>query len=185
MEAIRNDEYYTYADYAKWDNDVRYELIDGVPYAMAPPSRAHQRISGELHGQFWLYLRDKPCEVYAAPFGVRLNGDGDNDDTVVEPDLVVICDTSKLDDKGCNGAPDMVIEILSPSSGSRDTVLKFNKYLKAGVHEYWIVDPSGKTVFTYVLENGKYVACAYDDTDAVSVHVLDGCIINLTEVFAE
>ena len=186
MKAIRKDRRYTYADYAKWNDEARYELIDGVPYAMSPaPSPVHQRISGRLHGQLWQFLKGRSCEVFAAPFDVRLNAAGDDDDIVVQPDLSVVCDKSKLDDKGCNGAPDMVLEILSASSESRDKVLKFNRYLQAGVREYWMVDPDGKTVQVCILDKGKYVISAYADTDAVPVHVLEGCTISLPDVFAD
>ena len=182
MEEMQPDKRYTYADYASWDTDERYELIDGVPYLMAPPLRVHQAISSELHGQLWDFLRDKPCKVYAAPIGVRLNANSE-DNTVVEPDIVVVCDPSKLDDKGIVGAPDLVIEITSPSSGRHDRLLKFDRYLRAGVREYWIVDPDTKTVSVNVLKNGEYVHRAYGDT--IPVHVLDGCEISLSGVFPE
>ena len=116
---------------------------------------------------------------------MRLNGAGSDDDTVVQPDLVVICDRSKIDDKGCNGAPDMVIEILSPSTARHDKLVKFQLYQNAGVREYWIVDPDTKTVQAHVLESGRYFTAAYGDADTAPVYVLDGCTINLTDVFAE
>ena len=186
MEALRKESRYTYADYSKWDDDARYELIDGVSYLMSPaPSRTHQELLTNIFGQLYNFLKDKPCKVYPAPFDVRLNAAGDDDDTVVQPDIVVICDKSKLDDKGCNGAPDMVIEILSPSSAARDRVLKFNRYLQAGVREYWIVEPAGRTVIIHRLESGKYVTNAYSETDAAPVSILEGCVINLADVFAD
>ena len=180
----RVDEYYTYADLITWDDDVRYELIDGVPILMAPPSITHQRISGKLYLQIASFLKGRPCEVFHAPVGVRLNADL-ADDTVVQPDIVVVCDRSILDDKSIKGAPDMVIEILSPSTASRDKVMKFNQYLRAGVREYWIVHPDSKTVSVHVLKDGEYITRAYADTDAVSVHVLEGCTINLSDVFED
>jgi len=183
--ALRKDESYTYADYASWNTENRYELIDGMPYMMSPaPLRAHQGISSNLHREIAIFLKGKTCRIFAAPFDVRLNAAA-GDNTVVQPDLVVICDRSKLNDTGCSGAPDMVIEILSKSSASRDIVLKFNQYLKAGVREYWIVDPDSKTVRVNILENGRYYASAYAETDTLPVHVLEGCVINLAEVFAE
>jgi len=184
MEAVKTRQRFTYADYAKWETDERFELIDGVPLAMAAPSRKHQGISMELGGQLHSFLKGKPGKVYAAPFDVRLNGAGDDDDTVVQPDLVVICDESKLDDKGCNGVPDLIVEILSPSDQRRDKVLKFNKYLQAGVREYWIVDPAGQTVDVHILEDGRYYTTAYTDTDTAPVHVLNGCGVTLADVFA-
>ena len=182
QNAIKENSHYTYADYLSWDDNIRRELIDGVIYMMAPPNRRHQRVSGELFKQLAVFLTGKSCEVYHAPFGVRLNA-AEGDDNVVEPDIVVVCDKSKLDDMGCVGAPDMIVEILSPSTSAYDKWVKFNKYLRAGVREYWIVDPADHTVNAYVLENGKYTVQVYGDTDTPTVHVLDGCAINLSEIF--
>ena len=186
MEALREHQRYTYADYCTWGDEERWELIDGVAYAMSPsPSWKHQEISANLHFQLYSFLKDKPCKVFAAPFDVRLNADSD-DDTVVQPDIVVICDTAKLDDKGCIGAPDMVIEILSPSTALRDRVLKLRWYLRAGVREYWIVDPDSKTVSVHLLKNGEYYIRAYDgDDDGAAVHVLEGCVIDIGDIFGE
>jgi len=185
MDGFRQEKRYTYADYLTWNEDVRYELIDGVPYMLAAPGIAHQRISRRMLWQLENFLRDKPCEVFDAPIDIRLNADED-DDNVVEPDLIVVCDPSKLaDGKACIGAPDMVIEILSPSTSARDKVLKFNRYLQAGVPEYWIVNPEDKTVSANILKNGEYTVKAYGEQDTVPVHVLDGCTIGLQDVFAE
>ena len=176
---------YTYTDYASWDTEDRYELIDGVPYMMAPgPTRLHQTVVGRLFNQLFNYLNGKPCEVFVSPFDVRLNANK-YDNTVVQPDIVVVCDKSKLDDKGCKGVPDMVIEVLSQSSMRRDKVLKFKKYQQTGVREYWIVDPDSKTISAHVLENGRYTTSEYGKTGMVPVHVLLGCSINAQEVFAE
>ena len=185
MDAIRNDKHYTYADYASWDTDDRYELIDGVAYMMSPaPGRRHQGIQFNLSLQIGNFLKGKTCRAFAAPFDVRLDAAHD-DDTVVQPDIVVICDRSKLDDKGCNSAPDLVIEILSPSSLQRDVLLKFNKYLQAGVREYWVVDPDRKTASVHVLDGGRYYTTVYGETSTVPVHVLEGCTVSLPDVFAE
>jgi Uma2 family endonuclease len=176
--------YYTYADVLEWDEDVRAEIIDGELYMMATPARVHQRILMEVSGQLWNFLQGKPCEVYPAPFGVRLfPQDDQSDDTFVEPDIVVVCDSSKLDDRGCNGAPDLVVEILSPSTARYDRVLKFRKYLEAGVREYWVVNPEEKTVQVHILNNGRYITKTYDETDEAPVTVLPGCIIALPLVF--
>ena len=184
MEALKRDNYYTYADYASWDDDVRYELIEGVPYAMSSPLRVHQKISVALSYQLYHFLRNKPCEVYSAPFDVRLNV-ADEDDTIVQPDILVVCDESKLDDKSCKGAPDMIIEILSPSTARHDSFVKFNLYQKAGVREYWIVDSEHNTVDVHLLKDDGYFTRKFDGKDTISVDVLEGCAINMADVFAE
>ena len=185
MPLLKENERYTYSDYRTWGDNERCELIDGMPYTMSPaPSWIHQRISGRLHFQFAGFLKGKSCEIFAAPFDVRLNAET-GDDTVVQPDLVIICDRAKLSGTGFTGAPDMVIEIISPSSESHDRVLKFNRYLRAGVREYWIVSPDSKTVSIHILKNGEYVSSAFGETDIAPVGVLAGCEISLHDVFAE
>ena len=184
MDPLRQKDHYTYADYLTWGDEVRYELIDGVPHLMSAPAWEHQDISADLTRQFRTFLLGKPCRAFAAPFDVRLNADG-KDDTVVQPDLVVICDRSTLSGSGCKGAPDMIVEILSPSTAVRDKLLKFNKYLQAGVREYWIVYPDSKTVSVHVLKNGEYMTREYGETDTVEVHILDGCTIDMRQVFSE
>lgn len=185
MGMPQKNERYTYADYCTWDNSERWELIDGVPYAMSPaPSNAHQSISTELVYRLRRHLEGKPCKVFHAPYDVRLNA-ADEDDTVVQPDLVVICDRSKIDDKGCKGAPDLIIEILSPSTSRHDRIVKMDLYQRSGVREYWMLDPDTKTLQVLLLENGRYVITGYLDEDTVPVTVLPGCEIVLKEVFAE
>jgi len=127
-------------------------------------------------------LRGKTFEVYYAPFDVRLNAYS-FDDIVIQPDILVVCDKSKLDGKSVKGAPDLIIEILSPRNTRHDTVTKARLYRKAGVREYWIVDPNAKTVQICILENGKYVIHDYNDDDIIPVYTLKGCEINLSEVF--
>ena len=181
-------ECYKYADYAEWDDDNRYELIDGAAYLMSPgPSQMHQRIVGRLFRQLDDFLRGKTCEAFFAPSDVCLNAAGDRDDSVVQPDLFVVCDKSKLDGQRCNGAPDMIIEILSPSSASRDMLLKYNKYLQAGVREYWIADPDTKMIRTCILNAGKYDTTDYfnHNTDEIAVQVLSGCIIDVKDIFTD
>ena len=175
---------YTYSDYMKWDDDVRRELIDGVPYLMAGPNRRHQKILGNLYLQLGNFLKGKPCEVYLSGLDVRLNPDT-LDDTVVQPDLVIICDHSKLDDAGCKGVPEMVVEILSPSNSRYDKVTKFNRYLKAGIIEYWIVDPVTQSLAVHILKDNNYITYPYTNKEKVPVHVLKGCTIDLTEVFED
>jgi len=177
------DTHYTYADYCAWDDGKRWELINGVAYAMCPaPSYDHQRIIVKLTIQLGMFLKGKPCKLLIAPFDVRLNSD-DEDDTVVQPDLVVVCDSAKLDKNGCKGAPDFIIEILSPSTARHDRWLKYNLYKNAGVREFWIVDPDTKTVSVNVLKDGDYIGKAYGDTDIVPAAVLPGCEIDLRDVF--
>ena len=175
---------YNYSDYLEWDDDVRYELIDGVPYLMAAPSQKHQELSGELFRQLSNWLRGKRCKVFHAAFDVRLNAKS-YDNIVVQPDLLVVCDRRKLDGRSCVGAPDMIIEILSPTNARHDEFVKFGLYQKAGVREYWIVDPESKTVSVHILENGRYYTDVYLAEDTVPVYVLEGCEINLADVFAE
>ncbi|MBD5089704.1 MAG: Uma2 family endonuclease [Clostridiales bacterium] len=152
MEALKQERVYTIEDIYALPDGERAELIDGKIYYMAPPSWKHQRISGRLYQSIANYIDSKSgkCEVLAAPFAVFLNKDEMN---YVEPDISVICDISKLDDKGCHGAPDWVIEIVSPSSKTRDYMTKLFKYRTAGVYEYWIVDPDKQMVMVYGFES--------------------------------
>lgn len=181
---------YTYGDFLTWPEEERWEIIDGVPLMMAPPSRVHQEILTELLTQFRSYLREKTCKVYPAPFGVRLPAGNEKSDleiaTVVEPDIAVICDSSKLDEHGCKGAPDLIIEIVSPTSVKNDMLKKFNLYERAGVKEYWIVEPNGKIVTVFSLgDNEKYGRQeVYEEDDEIQVRVLKDLKINLKPVFA-
>ncbi len=144
---------YTYADYLTWTEDERWELLDGVAFNIAAPSRRHQEVSGELFYQIRGYLADKPCKVYSAPFEVRFNESKEEEQirNVVQPDITVVCDKSKLDDKGCLGSPDLIIEVISPTSISLDYVKKLALYEKYGVKEYWIVHPIDNTVMVFIL----------------------------------
>ena len=185
---LPKEERYTLSDALKWDEQEHIELLEGTPIMMAPPSRAHQEISGALFAQLHNYLEGKKCRVYAAPFAVRLferPGDRpENVDTLVEPDLSVVCDPDKLDDIGCKGAPDLIIEVLSPSTQRHDRLTKYNLYERAGVKEYWIVSPDERTVQVSVLADGRYrVLEVYTEQDIAKVHVLDGCFIELSRVF--
>lgn len=140
--------HFTYAEYLAWDEIERIELLDGKPVMMAPPSRVHQEISMEISRQLANYLEGKKCKVYAAPFAVRLfeteGNTPENVKTVLEPDITVVCDQNKLDVHGCKGAPDMVVEILSPSTARHDRLVKLGEYQQAGVRKYWIVSPDEK-----------------------------------------
>ena len=150
MDALK-EQIYTIDDIYVLPEGQRAELIDGQIYYMAPPSRTHQRISWKLHQAIANYIDHQSgnCEVYAAPFAVFLNKDDIN---YLEPDISVICDISKLDEKGCHGAPDWVVEIVSSTSRSRDYLLKLIEYRSAGVNEYWIVDPETKIITVYAFK---------------------------------
>jgi Uma2 family endonuclease len=173
------DKRYTYEDYAAWDDGNRYELINGIPHAMAAPSRDHQRVLGEIFRQFSNFLLNRSCEAFVAPFDVCLNGLRDEDKTIVQPDIFVVCDKSKLNNnKYCNGAPDLVIEIVSPSSKQRDWITKLNIYKQAGVREYWIVDPRYRQIDVFLLKEDwsvdeiDKVAKTYSENDTVPVEIL-------------
>jgi Uma2 family endonuclease len=143
---LKCDERFTYQDYLTWDTQERYELIDGVPYMMAPgPTAIHQKVVLAIASQLEFYLKGKSCEVFSAPFDVRLNAD-ESDDTVVQPDVLVVCDASKIEKAGVKGAPDLVVEVLSPRAESYDSTLKLEKYMKAGVKECWLVDIENRIV---------------------------------------
>ena len=189
MGELKLDEKYTYDDYALWGDDARYELVDGVPYLMAAPSGGHQEVLINLAVEIGMFLKGKKCKVRVAPFDVRLNYDKGND-TVLQPDLIVVCDPDKFDDKGLKGTPDLALEVLSPSSIKMDRFIKFNKYMHAGVKEYWIVDPFYKTITVYLLkEEGVYqlegVYSQLEDDEEVKVNVVDGLVIKLADIFGE
>lgn len=169
MDALRKEEIYTIEEIFALPDGERAELIDGKIYYMAPPSRTHQRISGYLYSEIYNYIKSNngDCEVYAAPFAVFLNKDDMN---YVEPDISVICDNSKLDDKGCHGAPDWVIEIVSPSSKPRDYMTKLFKYRTAGVREYWIVDPDKQMVTVYGFEKETVEQYNFDEDVPVGIY---------------
>lgn len=157
---LRDQHLHTYGEYLTWPDELRYELIDGRAYAMSPaPTRRHQQIVGELFSQIHGQLRGHPCRAYIAPFDVRLprGTEADDDvDTVVQPDIVVFCDRSRLDERGARGAPDWIIEVLSPGTASHDQILKRDLYERHGVAEYWLVHPGDRLVTVYRLLNGAY-----------------------------
>ena len=186
---LTKNEKYTYADYLKWDDNERWELIEGEVYDMSPaPSYEHQSISGGISAQIWMFLKDKKCKILSAPFDVRFpEGVKDNNKiiNVVQPDISVICDTSKIDKKGCQGAPDFIIEILSPSTASKDTIIKKELYEKNGVKEYWIIDPFHKIITAHLLgDDSKYGASkVYEGKGKVEVKTLPELLINFDDVF--
>ena len=190
--AHNNNQRWTYADYLTWSDDERWEIIDGVAYAMSPaPGRRHQELSGELFRQLANFLKKKPCQVFSAPFDVRLAArpglTDDKVEAVVQPDLLVVCDKTKLDEKGCNGAPDFVIEILSQSTAAHDLKVKYEIYQRYGVKEYWVIHPAEQTLLVYRLSaDGLYGAAdRFATCDKVPVPLLGDLVIDLAEVFAE
>ncbi len=189
MPLPNQEKRYTYADYIKWPEGERWEIIEGVAYMQAAPSWQHRSISGELYRQISNYLVNKPCRVFAAPFDLCLaeyNETDDEIDKVVQPDVVIVCDESKLRKTGYFGVPELIIETTSPATSRRDRVSKFNMYEKAGVKEYWIVEPEGKfvNVFT-VQENKRYGRPeTYTDENKLQVTSFPDLIIDLSTVFA-
>jgi Uma2 family endonuclease len=164
METISIDlsKRYTFADYLGWMDDKRRELINGFVSMMTPaPSTKHQQILSGIHGVLWNLLLNHQCQVFPAPFDVRFpSKEGEQRDdkiyTVVQPDICMVCDPSKLDERGCIGAPDLIVEILSHASVKKDVEEKYKLYEENGVREYWIVHPNDETLSVFVLKNGKY-----------------------------
>lgn len=180
---------YSYADYLKWTFKERVELLKGFIHKMSPaPSRRHQDIAQSLNFEIASFLREKPCKVYFAPFDVRLSRKvkDENISTVVQPDICVICDLSKLDDRGCLGAPDLVIEILSPGNTEKEMKNKYELYEEAGVLEYWIVDPEHNSVLQFHLSNDSYVAGRpLTTSDTLESNALIGLKINVETIFKD
>lgn len=179
---------YTYSDYLTWPENERWEIIDGVPYLQAAPTWQHQALSRELLTQFNNYLKDKSCQVFASPFDLRIPEDDEKDEKttfVVQPDLLVICDQDGLKGTGYYGVPTLIIEITSPSTSRNDKVFKFNKYEKAGVKEYWVVEPEGKFISVFILQDDERYGRpeTYTNHDKAKVSVFPECIIDLEGVF--
>ena len=185
----KHDQYFTYKDYLSWPEGERWELINGEAFNMSPaPSRFHQNVVLELATIIKNWLKGKPCQIYIAPFDVRLADPDDPDeliDNVVQPDIVVICNPKILDEKGAKGSPDWIIEILSPHTSKKDWNEKFNLYEKHGVREYWIIDPIGKIIYIYQRnEKGVYDEIAILEKKGIAESiVLKGLQINVEDVF--
>ena len=184
------EKHYTYADYLKFSYDEMVEIIRGKIFKMSPaPSSKHQMISRNLAGELYGALKGSPCQFFSAPFDVILPVKGldfEHSDRVVQPDIVVICDPTKIREQGCFGAPDWIIEILSPHTTKKDLQDKFDLYEESGVGEYWIVEPKNETVEVFVLEDNKYHRVrAYVKDDIVPSNTILGLKIDLTEVFED
>jgi len=189
LPARKFEKHYTYRDYRTWPEDERWELLGGVAYAMGGPTSTHQRIASNLHGALWNYLRGKDCQVFTAPLDVFLPPlhqiEEEDVDTVVQPDLLVICDPNKIRDRGIWGAPDLVVEILSPSTSRKDQNEKYHVYERSGVREYWVVDPTGEWVQRYVLgANGKFgIEVTIEKHGTLESLVLSGFSVEVAELW--
>lgn len=177
-----------YAEYLSLHDDERWEIIDGVAFNMTPaPTTLHQRVVRRLSGEFYRNLEGKSCEYFIAPFDVRLVADGKSDEeikNVVQPDLIVICDPSKIDERGCKGSPDLIVEVLSPSTAKKDRTEKLRLYRKAEVKEYWIIDPFNETVEVYAFHENRFAdATVYVKEDMIQVGGEDGFALDLKVVF--
>jgi Uma2 family endonuclease len=185
---LKTEGLFTYADYKEWElaPRERYELIYGEAYAMSAPNTYHQSILTELARQIANFLFGKPCKVFPAPFDVRLFYEEDeSDDTVVQPDISIICDEKKRGKEGCRGAPDFIAEILSPSNTAIEMQRKYELYREAGVREYWVLDPENKTLTTYNFSGKKSLFNTYKENDNVKISIFSDLEIELKPVFAE
>lgn len=173
--------HYTFQDYLSWTLKERIELIKGKIFKMSPaPSARHQEISSNMHGLFWSSIKNNPCQVFSAPFDVQFS-----EDTILQPDICVICDPKKITDKGCVGAPDLIVEILSPSSTKRDVHYKYSVYEESGVKEYWVVYPKDSAMTLYRLIDGKYSEIGIYDTkgQVVRSEAIAGLDIDIEDIF--
>ena len=174
---------YSYADYLVWKIKERVELLKGKIFEMSAPSPIHQEISGNLQGALFVFLKNSKCKLYTAPFDVRFPQKGESQVyTVVQPDLCVVCDLEKIDSKGCVGAPDLVVEILSPGNSKKEMKSKFALYQEEGVREYWIVDPAKESVWVYYFEESEFKAETYSFKNEIKVNIYDDLYIDFKEI---
>lgn len=189
IDQLDQNAVYTYADYLKWQIEGYVELIRGKIFKMAAPTSGHQEISISLASKIFIHLLKSDCKVFAAPFDVRLYRFSEKANkeilTVVQPDICVICDKNKVDTKGCIGAPDLIIEILSPGNSKKEMKEKFSIYEETGVKEYWIVFPDDKSILRYILnEQGKFIGLQpLTEDDTINTPILKGLDIHLADVF--
>lgn len=182
---------YTYADYLQWKYEERLELFRGRIFKLSAPNTKHQVIAANLLVIARNFLAKQKCKVFIAPFDIRLpvkNRKKDNEvNTVVQPDICIVCDDSKIDTRGCCGAPDLVVEILSPGNSHKEVKLKFELYEEAGVKEYWIVYPEEESVAVFLLdENGRYNGAAlYAGKDKIHSEAIPGLIVDTKEIFTQ
>ncbi len=189
--ALKQQQEFTYGDYLTWPDDERWQIIDGIAYDMSPaPTLDHQYILVELSRQIATYLLNKSCRIFTSPVDVVFFKPDENikdAKDVVQPDIIIVCDPEKIKNhKRCAGSPDLVIEILSPSTGKLDLKDKFKLYEREGVKEYWIVDPVHKTVHIYILENNKYIRPeVYTEDDKIKVGLFPDLQVDLSLVFRD
>lgn len=189
LPLIKNEKHYNYGMYKSWPEDERWELIHGIAYNMcAAPSRKHQGLLAWLSTQIYNFLTDKKCQMYFAPFDVRLPESDESDDdidTVVQPDIVVYCDNKKLDNAGAKGAPDLAVEILSPSTSRKDLSVKFELYEMHSVKEYWVIDPIGEWIQIFTLgDDGKYdEGQLFEKKGIFPSRILSGFKLDIQEMF--
>ena len=187
MVLPKRERKYTYKEYLDFPEEQRWELIEGQPYMQATPSWQHQAILRELIIKFGSYLKGKTCKVFSSPFDLILTNEENEKDSqnVFQPDLLVVCDTNKLKGTGYVGTPDLIVEIVSPSTARNDKFYKFNIYEKFGVKEYWIIEPDIKLISVFTLnENGRYGRPEiYSETDSIIVNVLKDLKIDLSDIF--
>ncbi|ASF42043.1 MULTISPECIES: Uma2 family endonuclease [Capnocytophaga] len=177
---------YTYAEYLLWKFEERVELLKGKLFKMSAPSPAHQVVQSNLNIELGLYFRNQKCQIYPAPFDVRLPAKGETGDaihTVVQPDLCVVCDRTKIDSRGCIGAPDLVIEIISPGNSKKELKQKFKLYEEAGVREYWVIHPTEEYVIVNVLENNHYKTLSPIVDDEVHSVIFPTLKVHTKEIF--
>lgn len=188
INQLDSDKVYTYADYLLWRIEERLELIKGKVFKMSPaPSRQHQETLRRVNRYFDNYFLETSCSVFFAPFDVRLPKNSKENEqiyTVVQPDLCVVCDADKLDDKGCIGAPDLVVEILSPGNSKKELKTKFSLYEESGVKEYWIIHPEEEVIFIYVLKDGKYQSLPPLVDDFASSSIFPNLRVHTNDIFS-
>lgn len=182
------NETYSVSDYLSWKFEEIVELIRGKVYKMSAPKLQHQRLSSNIFGELYIHFKKKPCQLFAAPIDVYLSPKGVEKATVVQPDIIVVCDADKLNERGCNGAPDLVVEILSQSTAKKDVGIKFDLYESVGVREYWIVDPENETVLQYFLEENTQVFTPtknrpYISDETITSAIFPDFVLDLTDVF--
>ncbi len=179
---------YTFKDYLSWQFKMRVEIIKGKVFKMSPaPSPVYQEVVSALNAELYQFLKGKSCKVFPAPFDVRLDAVNEDIHTVVQPDICVICDLTKIDSKGCIGAPELIVEIISPSTVKKDLHEKYDLYERNGVKEYWIIHPYERTLTVFILdEHGKYIPSKpLTEGDVVKSNILKGFELNLDTIFPE